>query len=1049
MKSSNTCRDRTSRCLRLPSPRLLSLRLLSPVAFGLIGIFSGDAAAVSNPGFVTSQYIHDLWGPEKGFVGGTIYAICQSGDGYLWIGTERGLVRFDGSSFTLIQQPVPGRSPIGPVRGLAKDPQGNLWILPEGPRLTLYRDGRFQDAVEAMNLQVQIFTAMGHDYSTAVLLSGLDGSILRYGQRSLETVIGGLKVPGVALSLTQTRDGKFWIGTQEDGLFSVSSGRVSAPIKALANTQINTLLASAGAGLWIGTNDGILFWDGQELARIPFPSPIGNAQVLGSIQDVLGTLWVGTSRGLVRIAPDHSASVADSSSRQGTPVRAVFQDRDGAIWFGSSRGLERLRMGAFTTYSATEELSSENNGPIYVDDEGRSWFAPLSGGLYWLKDGQVQRVQLAGLDNDVVYSISGGAGEIWLGRQSGGLTVLTSNGNASNSFTAKTFTKADGLAQNSVYSVHRTRDGTVWAGTVSEGVSRWQNGRFTNFSVADKLASNTINSIVEGHDGTMWFATPNGLTSHAGNRWRTLATHENLPSSNIRCIFEDSRHVLWIATSNGLAYLSSGRIGIARHLPASLSEQIFGIAEDGLGSLWFTTSDHVLQVNRQRLLDGSLDESDVQSFGIADGLQGHEGVQRDRSIVADGLGRIWVSLNRGLAVTDPKSALGDPNQINVRVDSMFAGTDLVDLSGARMIAPGTRTIVFNYASTSLSGSDRIRFRYTLDGSGQGWSRVLASRQVVFTNLGPGSYRFRVVASNGNGLWNGPETVVPFAIEPDFWQTWWFRVACLAGCLLAAMALYRLRIARLTHQLNVRFQERLAERTRIAQDLHDTLLQGVLSASMQLDVAEDQLPGDSPAKPRLQRVLQLLSHVTQEGRHALRGLRGADKSVPPLEIALSDLRQELAIDEKIAYRVIVNGNPRQLRPLVRDDICRIGREAVVNAVLHSQAASIEVEVEYSGRYLRVSVRDDGRGMDPKVLQSGREGHWGLVGMRERSESIGATVKLRSRLGAGTEVELTVPGVLAFADDSSGPLPRWISWWIPNRNGKPAASKGQESIHERHR
>lgn len=219
-------------------------------------------------------------------------------------------------------------------------------------------------------------------------------------------------------------------------------------------------------------------------------------------------------------------------------------------------------------------------------------------------------------------------------------------------------------------------------------------------------------------------------------------------------------------------------------------------------------------------------------------------------------------------------------------------------------------------------------------------------------------------------------------------------------------------------MNVRFQDRLAERTRIAQELHDTLLQGVLSASLQLDVAEEQLPDDSPAKPRLRRVLELMRTVTEEGRNALRGLRAPETGSTNLEKAFARLRQEFSLDERVEYRVLVESEARTLRPIIRDEVYRVGREAIINAFIHSHANNIEVEVEYANRHLRVVVRDNGSGIDPQVLHSGREGHWGLPGMREKSESIGARLRLRSRVGAGTEVELVVPGSIAFESSPAG-------------------------------
>jgi signal transduction histidine kinase len=392
-------------------------------------------------------------------------------------------------------------------------------------------------------------------------------------------------------------------------------------------------------------------------------------------------------------------------------------------------------------------------------------------------------------------------------------------------------------------------------------------------------------------------------------------------------------------------------------------------------------------------------------------------------------------------MADPISTSRNAVPVMVRIESMTAGGSQVNVQNPIKIHSGVQSITVNYEGTNLAVPERIRFRYKLDGSDQGWSDIVASRQVVYKNLSPGSYLFRIVASNSVGLWNGPETSVPFVIEPAFWQTWWFRVVSLAGCLLTILVLYRLRIYQLTRRLNVGFQERLAERTRIAQELHDTLLQGVLSASLQLDVAEDQLPEDSPTKPLLKRVLQLMGTVTEEGRNALRGLRTTESGNQSLETAFSRLRQEFPLDGKTDYRVIVDSVTRPLRPLIRDEVYRIGREALLNAFMHAHANRIEVEVEYASRHLRVLVRDDGRGIDPQVLHSGREGHWGLVGIRERSERIGADLRVRSRIGAGTEVDLTVPGAIAFEKGSNGPISQWFRWLSRERLETPKHDKGK--------
>jgi signal transduction histidine kinase/streptogramin lyase len=989
----------------------------------IAGIYCLNTACALDPHRAVSQYVHDRWGADRGFLGGAVYAICQSGDGYLWIGTERGLVRFDGSNFALIQRPVPNSPAIGAVRGLVTDNEGNMWIRLDGPHLLRYRDRRFEDAVPRFGLHVDIFTAMSLDNEGDLILWGPGTGTLRFRGGKFENLTSADDLSGIVISAAETLDRKVWLGTRDKGLLQIDQGRLSNVSRVLADTSINTLLPAKSGGLWIGTDSGIDFRDGNDLIKIGLQSVIKQRQILALIMDHDANVWVGTDHGLIRISPDRTISPDQLNRNSDNEVTAIYQDRDGDVWFGGLGGIERLRDGTFTTYSTAQGLPSKNNGPVYVDSEGRTWFAPLSGGLYWLKDGRIERVAIAGLDSDVVYSISGGDGEVWVGRQRGGLTVLTKSGD---SFVSRTYTRAEGLIQNSVYSVHRNRDGTIWVGTVSGGASRLKDGKFTNYSMVNRLVSNDVNSIVEGYDGTMWFATSGGLASFSDGHWLNRSVPDGLPSSNIRSIFEDSKHILWIATSGGLAFLKSEQIRVPHKLPDALREEIFGIAEDKRGFLWFATSDHVLRVDRDRLVTGGIDSSDVQYYGITDGLQEVGGVRRDRSLVADSLGRIWISLNHGLAVADPEVILNSSAPVAVRIESISANGTQANLEDPLRFEAGSQSITLNYASTTLSAPERVNFRYKLDGSNQGWSDTGASRQVIFSHLSPGAYRFRIVASSIEGLWNGPETTVPFVIEPAFWQTWWFIALCLVACTLSAVMLYRLRMQQLARQLNVRFQERLAERTRIARDLHDTLLQGFVGASMQLDVAEDQLPDDSPAKSVLKRVLHLVRQVNEEGRAALRGLRTVDDDNHSLELAFSRMRQEFAIDERINYRVVAYNITRPLRLAIRDEVYRIGREAVVNAFLHASANSVEVEIDYASKYLRIIVRDDGCGIDPHLLNTGREGHWGLAGMRERSESIGARLILRSRIDSGTEVELTVPGAIAFENQFISPVSQWFSW-----------------------
>ena len=273
-------------------------------------------------------------------------------------------------------------------------------------------------------------------------------------------------------------------------------------------------------------------------------------------------------------------------------MTALFEDHEGNVWVGEPHGIECLRDSAFMTYSPAG-LNSESSGAIYVDPSDRVWYAPIEGGLRWMQGDKSGTVTNDLLSQDVIYSIAGSKDELWLGRQQGGLTNLRFTGG---SFAARTYTERNGLAQNSVYTVHENPDGTVWAGTVSGGVSRLKDGRFTTYTVADGLASNTVTSIADGPDGAMWFGTSGGLTELANGKWRTYTTRDGLPANNINTLLRDSAGTFWIGTAAGLAFLNSGRISVAGPELEVLREPILGLAQSG--SLWIATSRHVLRISR-------------------------------------------------------------------------------------------------------------------------------------------------------------------------------------------------------------------------------------------------------------------------------------------------------------------------------------------------------------------------------------------------------------------------------------------------------------------
>jgi signal transduction histidine kinase/ligand-binding sensor domain-containing protein len=993
------------------------------------------------------QYMKEKWGIERGFPGGTVVAIAQTRDGYLWIGTDKGLSRFDGLTFRSFPQATPMPMPIGAVRALETDSDGNLWILLQNTKILRYHEGKFDSGRDEAEVGI---TAMDIRSDGRPIFFSIAYGLLTYGEGkftvtqpsnrasedstaattsdSTDTLSSRLSwATGVAMhrlaapdaaviAIAETSDGKVWMGTGEKGLFSLVDGRISAAAQSRLVSKITCLLPMESGKLWIATESGVVAWNGKELTQNGIPSELRGIKIFSMFRDRDSNVWLGTSRGLLRYNVDGVASSGGQASGSSSQITAMFEDREGNLWTGSPVGIERIRDGAFVSYSVSG-MESESSGPIYVDEEGRAWFAPFGGGLHWLKDGATGTVKNDGLNEDVVYSITGSHHELWVGRQKGGLTHVTYSGGA---IVTKTYTQKDGLPQNGVYAVYLSRDGSLWASTISSGVGRYVNGRFETYRKASGMVSDTVVSMTETADGTMWFATSSGLNALSNGQWRTFTVSQGLPSDTVYSLLSDADGTVWIGTANGLAFARSGRIAPLPEGPAALKDAVLGMAEGRDGRLWIATSRNVLAVRKDKLLNGTLTAEDLRAFGLEDGLLGTEGVKRERSVFADHSGRIWFSMNRGLSVVDTARKVDSLSPAVVRLEQISVDGNLSEVKPAIRVPAGSHRVTFAYSGLSLSVPERVRFKYKLDNFDKGWSDPVTGREAVYTNLDSGKYRFRVMASNSDGVWNGAESSVAIEIAPVFWSTWWFRVCVVLLIGIMLTTYFRLRMHRMEQQMNIRFEERLAERARIARELHDSLLQGFQGLMFRLQAAREMLPerpGD--AAEALDVALDRGDQAIAEGRNTVEDLRESTLRTSDIVQSLTTLGEELNRSNNghgpTTLRVLVEGKPRELDPVLRDEIYRIGREALRNAFQHAHARNIEAEVTYGEEQFSLRVRDDGDGIDPGVFQEGkRAGHWGLPGMRERADGFGGQLHIWTESRAGTEIEVTVPAATAYGD-----------------------------------
>jgi signal transduction histidine kinase/ligand-binding sensor domain-containing protein len=961
-----------------------------------------DARAL-DPNRLPSQYIRERWTTETRFPGGAVTGLAQTTDGYLWIGTDKGLIRFDGINFRAVSLTAIAIASNVSILQLLTDAGGKLWVRPQGADLVRQKDANF----ESVRYGHGAITALAKDNHDGVLVSDIGQGTFRYVADHVQKL--GPSSPPV-ISMASTADGKVWLGTLGDGLFFLEGGRASQVNAGLPNRKINCLLAISSDELWAGTDTGLYHGNGNGFRRLELPSFLGSVQVLSLLRDRDSNIWAGTTRRLLRINAKGISFSEENELRGDAGINVMFEDREGSLWIGGARGLGRIRDSAFVTYSSVSDRRFEHSGPVYADPEGRTWVAPAQGGLYVLQNGRVQPITSIPPD-EVVYSISGRADVVWVGRQHGGLTRLQFRYGA---IASQSYREANGLAQNSAYVVYESHDDTVWAGTLNGGVSKFKDGHFTTYTRTTGLASNTLLSILETRDGAMWFATPSGLSSFSKLRWRTYTTVDGLPSPEVNCLFEDSYGTLWSGTSAGLAFFAYNRFQVPHESPGVLREPIFGMAEDKRGRFWIATSNHVLRVPRDKLLSDVVKAVDVREYDQADGLESTEGVKRSQSVVSDSGGRIWFSLRSGLSVVDSSRITDNSVPALPHIEAIIADNNPVILDGSIRIPPSPRRITFEYTGLSLAVPGRIRFRYLLEEFDNSWSQPVAAREAVYTNLGPGSYRFRLVASNSEGLWNGPETAITLNVAPAYYQTTWFR-SCLSAVFVATLwGLYRLRL----YQLAREYSAQTGERARIARDLHDTLLQSFQASLIQMQTTRNIFPRrPDEAIQTLDNAIGSAEQAIDEGRQTIQDLRANPVTQTDLENLLTAAAQELAEADSNAphpvFGVTVEGVRQILSPALQDEVYRIGREVLRNAFRHAHARHIEAEIRYDKRTLRLRIRDDGKGIDKNILEEGaRAGHWGLPGIRERAKRIGGRFDMWSEAGAGTEIELTVPASRAY-------------------------------------
>ena len=945
-----------------------------------------------------NQYKHAEWGQEQGFSSGRIQALAQTRDGYLWIGTSEGLFRFDGVRFVPIL--TDQNQPLRQILGLTVDNDGTLWVRAADTRIRQVHQDSISAPVSIGTRLLGIVT-MAVAQPTGIYATDLHKSVFRLIQNRVEPL--PIHSQSLLISISEASDRRLWIGTDR-GLLSWAGGSPEVVTSPEDDQKINCLFPDKAGHVWVGTDDGLAYWDGHQLLPRSFRDPdMQHLQILTIMEDRDKNLWVGTSRGLLRYNSLGAGWISTETHADRTPVTALLQDREGDIWFGSGSALERLEGTPIVPVKVSDSTSRGSFGPLYVDHQGRVWFADLQHGLSWMEHGITHPVPNDDLSKDEVYSIDGDGDDIWIGTRSRGITRLrVSHG----TLETRTWTKQDGLSQNSVFVVRAMSGGTVWAGTLTGGLNRFENGHFTHFDEKDGLPASDVSAIEFGSHGQVWIGTSGGVCKIDNYRCVPLPPVQKPTAKDVLSLLEDSSHGLWIGTSKGL-FLADERGQHSISLGTESQTRITGLGLDNTGRLWVVSDRAVMSAMPAELLSSK--NSSIRTYGSDDGLESSQGVHRSRSMVSDSTGQVWFTTALELAMIGTRP-VPFPTVIP-HVEEVSADGTFLDRNHAQ-VSPGTKRISFSFTGLDLHAPSRVRFRYRLDNFDKTWSDVVNNRETTYTNLAPGKYTFRLIASNESDLWNSEESKIQILVEPNLWQRWSVRGSLAAVLLLLGVFAYNARTRFLLAQVSILADERLRERTRIARDIHDTLLQGFISSLMHLHVAEKQIDNNSPLKQRFTFVLEGMERVIEEARLAVVGLRTPDSGHAGLENNLQDFFQEIADIGDAHLTLRSTGRSRRLKAEACEHICSIAKEAILNAVRHAGARNVQVTITWGWLRLRVSVSDDGCGIDAVTLEHGRAQHWGLVGMRERAKHLKGRLMIVSRPDVGTRVSLSVPATIAY-------------------------------------
>jgi signal transduction histidine kinase/ligand-binding sensor domain-containing protein len=1008
-------------------PRTLSLQ--GRLSFGcfLLILFLAPAVFALNPDRHITQYGHTAWRIQDGFFGGQVRSITQTTDGYTWVGTEAGLFRFDGVRFVSWSSQEMEQMPSTSITALLGARDGSLWI------------GTDAGLVHRVN-QHLITYLKGGGYISSIL-QDVNGEIWIARNRTSDNTQPLCKVIGIGVRCYGNEDGvpalfavgplvqdassNLWIGGDTTLLrWRPASSKAYRPKALKSNAGVDgveALSVAADGSLWVGMaltgrDLGLQHLVNGELKSFVAPQLNGETlEVMALLEDHQKNHWVGTSnQGIYRI---HGADVDHYRSTDGLSSDLIFkfyEDREGSIWVATTKGLDCFRDLRVSSFSTREGLSADAVDSVLASRDGTIWIGNASKLDIFGSGGVPSQVGKALQGHQVTSLLEDHAAQLWVGidntlsiyqggkfnqieRKDGGPVgvVMGMTEDSQNNIWVETMGPPGTLIRIRDQKVQEAfpapqmplarkivadPQSGIWLGLLNGDLARYRSGKTEIFPFTHHPGSR-VNELIAASDGSILGATAFGVVGWKNGKRQILTVRNGLPCDSIHALISDDRGDLWLYAQCGLIEIADAELQRWWELPESRLK--------------------------------------LRVFDMSDGVQPGRGHFNTSTRTPDG--RLWFANGSVLQMIDPDHMAGNAVTPPVHIEAIVADRKSYSPHDGLSLPPLTRDLEIDYTALSFVVPQKALFRYMLEGHDADWQEPGTRRQAFYNNLRPGAYRFRVIACNNDGVWTSTPAVWRFVILPAYYQTLWFKAALLTTALMLLWLFYLYRLRQISAEIHSRLNERQRERERIARELHDTLLQGFQGLVLRFQAILNRIPQDDTLRASVSNALLRADEVLIDGRDRVLEIR----SEPSRD--LHNLLESFGHgheSESTSFQLSLVGTVVALKPLICDDVYRIAREALTNAFRHASASQVEAELLYDRAQFSLRIRDNGTGIDEQTVNGGRFGHWGLQGMRERANLSGGKLSIWSRPGAGTKVELLIPGKLAY--EESGRSDK-VPWW----------------------